>query len=199
MRQKTEEKRQQILRVASQLFMQHDFESVSMSQIATLVGGSKATLYNYFSDKEELFIEVVLTAARHMAGKAFSVLDQSMPLFAKLSSFGKKYVMFILSDDMVSLRRNIFTHYCQEKIGREVYERGMHNGWQRVSALIEAAMEKGELKRADAWLAAMQLKSLFELDLIDRRMVGLDKEPGAKVIARNVEEGLRLFLNTYKA
>lgn len=59
MRTKSDEKRQAILDVAAEVFREAGFERASMSEICTRVGGSKATLYNYFPSKEELFFEVM--------------------------------------------------------------------------------------------------------------------------------------------
>jgi len=58
-RKKTETKRQAILDVAADLFRESGFERASMSELCLRVGGSKATLYNYFSSKEEVFAEVL--------------------------------------------------------------------------------------------------------------------------------------------
>ena len=45
MRMRTEEKKQEIIRIAAELFEQLGYERTSMSAIAARVGGSKATLY----------------------------------------------------------------------------------------------------------------------------------------------------------
>jgi AcrR family transcriptional regulator len=59
MRVRSEEKRQEIIRIAAGLFEELGYERTSMSAIAARVGGSKATLYGYFSSKEELLRTVL--------------------------------------------------------------------------------------------------------------------------------------------
>ncbi|CAG1012445.1 partial putative HTH-type transcriptional regulator YvdT, partial [Anaerolineales bacterium] len=59
MAKKSDTKRQHILAVAAEAFQEYGFERTSMSEICARVGGSKATLYNYFSSKDELFFEVM--------------------------------------------------------------------------------------------------------------------------------------------
>ena len=54
-----DEKREHILKVAYAAFLGEGYAATSMSSIAAKVGGSKATLYNYFSSKEELFAAVI--------------------------------------------------------------------------------------------------------------------------------------------
>jgi AcrR family transcriptional regulator len=51
--------RERIRVKAEELFMQYGIRSVSMDDIATQLGMSKKTLYQYFSDKDELVDEVL--------------------------------------------------------------------------------------------------------------------------------------------
>ena len=62
MKTKTEAKRLAILKAAADVFREVGFERASMSEIRGRVGGSKATLYNYFPSKEKLFFEVMYHA-----------------------------------------------------------------------------------------------------------------------------------------
>ena len=57
---KTDQKRQHILDTAFRLFQSKGFANTSMSEITAEAGGSKATVYNYFPSKEELFAEFLL-------------------------------------------------------------------------------------------------------------------------------------------
>ena len=55
MKTKTESKRQAIIQAAAEVFREVGFDRASMSDIRERIGGSKATLYNYFPSKEKLF------------------------------------------------------------------------------------------------------------------------------------------------
>lgn len=59
------EPKERILLKAEELFMQYGIRSVSMDDIANNLGMSKKTLYQYFSDKDELVEGVV---DRHITG-----------------------------------------------------------------------------------------------------------------------------------
>src|SRR6202000_3232312 len=52
-------KRETILSIALQVFLEEGYAAASMSTIAARVGGSKGTLYNYFRSKAELFAAVI--------------------------------------------------------------------------------------------------------------------------------------------
>jgi TetR/AcrR family transcriptional regulator, cholesterol catabolism regulator len=53
------EMKQRILQKANDLFRRYGFKSITMDEIATQLGASKKTIYQYFSDKDELVEDVV--------------------------------------------------------------------------------------------------------------------------------------------
>jgi len=54
-----DDKRRAILDRSSQLFSEHGYDRASMSKIAKACGVSKANLYHYYVDKEELLFDVI--------------------------------------------------------------------------------------------------------------------------------------------
>src|SRR3569833_1997540 len=50
-----DQRRELILDVAQEVFLEEGFANASMSVIAARLGGAKGTLYNYFKSKEDLF------------------------------------------------------------------------------------------------------------------------------------------------
>ena len=52
-RVRTEEKRREIVAIASELFQEHGYDRTSMSMISERLGGSKATLYGYYKSKDD--------------------------------------------------------------------------------------------------------------------------------------------------
>ncbi len=165
-----------------------------MSKIAAEVGGSKATLYNYFPNKEQLFVEVALTIIGQMAEDAAMSLDPKLPPLEKIRVLGTKY----LSNDSVSLYRNVVTYEGFGKLGRDAYKTVLRSTWGHIADLIDVAMREGGLKKADPWLAAMQLKSLFQLDTLDRRFLQFDKSISDEEIEKNVRIGLAIFEAYYR-
>jgi TetR/AcrR family transcriptional regulator len=59
-----EQRRNDIIDTARELFADKDFEEVSMDEIAGKVGLGKSTLYLYFKNKESLYFAVVLRGIR---------------------------------------------------------------------------------------------------------------------------------------
>lgn len=68
------DKSEQILQGAMQEFLAHGYAGTSMDKVAKTGGVSKATVYSYFQDKEELFAALVQRLARKKVH--FTVLDE---------------------------------------------------------------------------------------------------------------------------
>ena len=64
-----EERRQSILDAANQVFGDHGYEHVRIDDIATAAGISKALIYEHFSSKQELYIELMNNAAGEMLAR----------------------------------------------------------------------------------------------------------------------------------
>ena len=58
--------REAIVEAASRLFLQQGFGAVSMDELAEAAGVARRTLYNQFSNKEEIFREMLLTVSGHL-------------------------------------------------------------------------------------------------------------------------------------
>jgi AcrR family transcriptional regulator len=197
MRVKSEAKLQQIVDVASRIFIEKGFDGTSMSEVSAALGGSKATLYNYFGSKAELFTEVMLQAAAKLKGKAMAALDLNVPIRAKLREHGIEHINFLLSPQMLDIRRTVLAELHKLNIGPEIYERGVKTKWQPLANVLEAAMQAGELKSADPWTAALQLRALFEVNATDLCMYQLKKKMTRAEIEQTVDNALELFFCYY--
>ncbi|MCY7294621.1 TetR/AcrR family transcriptional regulator [Alteromonas sp. a30] len=58
-RPKSEEKKEQILKAASTLFLECGFASTSMDLVANRAGVSKQTVYSHFENKDRLYVAVI--------------------------------------------------------------------------------------------------------------------------------------------
>src|ERR1700757_3401231 len=54
-----DEKSEQILSTATELFLRRGYDGVSVDEIVRAVGGSKTNVYNHFRNKEGLFVAIV--------------------------------------------------------------------------------------------------------------------------------------------
>ena len=84
-----DERRETILRIAHAAFLEDGYAATSMSSIAAKVGGSKATLYNYFSSKEELFSAVIEERCRDFREMLYDAELESQDFRKVLTHLGE--------------------------------------------------------------------------------------------------------------
>ena len=198
MRVKTEAKRQAILDEAAKAFQELGFERTSMSEICARVGGSKATLYNYFASKEELFSEVMFVATDAEFAAVHNALDQSTEDIAQsLRQFGERFLTFIYSRRIRAERHLAISQSGRTELGRLVYERGVLRSQKLISRFLEAAMSDGKLRQADATVATQHLHSLLEAELLEPFLHQQLGEVTAKQIGEITARAIDVFMAGY--
>ena len=197
MRCKTETKRQSIVDVATVVFDEHGFNGASMSEIAARVGGSKATLYSYFSSKEELFMAVVLHFVESHLNELFCALDANEDLPSGLRRFGERFLGVIYRDDVISNYRNIFAEAATSSIGTVFYEQGPYAGLEQVAQFMHEAMVLGKLRDAVPIIAAKHFLALLKSEGFEELSLGVRRGLEAQEIAAMVERAVSVFLRAY--
>lgn len=197
MRVKSEERRKAILDTARQLFTHKGFSETSMSEIAKQVGGSKATLYNYFKSKEEIFAAVMESSAVDNVIASFHGLSNDLPLVDSLLQFGTKYLQFIFSPEIMAIHKMAMHEADRSEIGRLFYERGPKQGWLKVKNYLDKQIEIGSVKQCDSWVAAMQLRGLLEAELLFPFMLGVVEAPNEDKIAAITRRAVTAFCTLY--
>jgi AcrR family transcriptional regulator len=74
----SDERREQLVARATELFATHGYEELSMSRIAREAGISKALLYHYFPSKSQLFATALMAAAEDLQRRT-ELVDASLP------------------------------------------------------------------------------------------------------------------------
>jgi AcrR family transcriptional regulator len=198
MRVLTEAKHNEILEIASQVFLEMGYEGASMAEIATRVGGSRGTLYRYFPSKERLFLEVTLAAGRRHLEPAFADLEQSADdVTATLQRFGEKFLAFICEPDAVSAQRMVIAEAGRSDIGRRFHEAGPKVGQDLIAKYLSAKMDEGILRRTDTRVGADHLVALLQAEIMPRCLLGLQATVTRAQIRQAVKRAVAVFLAAY--
>jgi AcrR family transcriptional regulator len=195
---KTEAKRQAILKVAETVFQELGFERTSMSEICARVGGSKATIYNYFASKEELFFETIHDSIQAEFDAAFTAIDPAAAdIDRSLRNYGENFLSILYSPHFRANRHLVIAESGRTALGRIVYERGVLGNQKLISEVLGKAMSLGKLRQADPLLAAKQLHCLLEAELLDRFLFQVLDEVGPEQIKAVAERGIDAFMAIY--
>lgn len=198
MRVKTEAKREAILEVASQVFQEMGYERASMDEIAARVGGSKVTLYGYFSSKQQLFLEATKQMGDRHLGPAF---DELVPgrddVVNVLRRFGEKFLAFICTPEAVGGYRMVVAQAGQSEIGRGFFELGPKRGQGVVAAYLQSEMEGGRVQQGDADVAAMHLIALIGAEAHQPLLMGVTTAPTRQRVKQMVDRAVTVFMAAY--
>lgn len=202
MRVKTEERREAILKTANEVFRELGFDRASMSEIAKRLGGSKATLYSYFTSKEELFTSVMRESPE--VGELFDPFRDPnfkvaslKELREQLERFAIAYLKFHLSPNILAMRRNLVAQGDRSDVSRLAFEAGPRQSFALLAAFLERCMEDGLLVKAVPWTAMQHLIALTESELILPRLLGIIKNVPAEIIRQAATRAVDVYLRAY--
>jgi len=198
MKTKTEAKRQKILKAAAEVFREAGFERASMSEIRARIGGSKATLYNYFPSKESLFFEVMYQAKETELDTIIGALNpETDDLRQELLKFGQKLLAVLYSPDAIAIRRLAIAESARSDIGKVCFERATAPVEKRVAEFLSKEMKRRSLRTADPLTAAMHLLSLLESEFLQRLLLGVIDSISTGSVTRAVRRAVDVFLSGY--
>ena len=199
MKTKTESKRQAILKAAADVFREVGFERASMEEIRAQIGGSKATLYNYFPSKEKLFFEVMYQAKELELGAITAALNSDADdLKQELLQFGQKLVPAIYSPEAIAIRRLAIAELGHSNIGKVLFEGSTVPMEKLVAEFLRKGMKRGVLRTADPKIAAIHLLSLLESELLQRVLLGVMEAVKPETVKGVVRRAVEVFLSGYQ-
>ncbi|SHO59349.1 TetR/AcrR family transcriptional regulator [Vibrio quintilis] len=201
MRVKSEARRQAILDIAKEAFIEQGFEQTSMSAIAKKLGGSKATLYNYFNSKEAIFLAVMRSSISDQLVDAFHDLSdkdsENEGIKETLNNIGFIYLKAILSPEVTAIRKLALSESERSDIGRFFYENGPKTGWKTVERFLSSQVYKGNLILCDTHIATAQLKALIDAELVEPYEFGAIDQPDDDKIQQVVDRAIDSFIKLY--
>ena len=82
-----EERKNEILDVAEQLFVKNGYDNTSTNDIIKVIGIARGTLYHHFASKEEILDATIMRITEQMTAKAALIAkDKSIPLLERVTA-----------------------------------------------------------------------------------------------------------------
>ena len=196
-RVRTDEKRCEIIRLASELFEKFGYDRCSMAALSERLGGSKATLYGYFPSKEELLRAVLDFQVATDADRIMRDFPENDDLHESLIQLGTAYLNKRMSPLPVANIRMVATQPAGSTMGKDFYENIIRPHWHRLADKFEELMDQGKLRRADPQLAMMHWKGLCDWDFFEQRLLGAIDGPDPRLVKKAVTAAADAFLRLY--
>lgn len=198
-RPKDLEKKAAILDAAKRLFPLHGYEGVSMEAIAAEAGVSKLTVYNHFSDKENLFTEAVRCRCEELLPHAVFEAEAGPGQIAEgLRKIGHHFLALISSDEAIQLHRTLAARAMTDtRLAELFYMAGPQRTLEELEGFLRRAIKAGSLRVPDPARAATHFFCLLKGEHHMRMIVGCCERPSAAECRRHVDSVVDLFLRAY--
>jgi TetR/AcrR family transcriptional regulator, mexJK operon transcriptional repressor len=164
-------RREQLIAVAEQLFLQNGFANTSVNAIVREAGGSLATLYAEFGSKESLFESVLSERAARFFPEESSAPKESLDAQAELRALATQMLKRMLSDDGLAVYR-LAVHEAPRfpALRKALLEVGMPGLLDRTASYLRTLVDRGALK-IESSTEAMQLAASRFIALVQGQIV----------------------------
>jgi TetR/AcrR family transcriptional regulator, mexJK operon transcriptional repressor len=194
-------KRQAILAAARTLFLRKGYAGTSMDEVAALAAVSKQTVYKNFSDKEQLFTDIIVGDISEAEAQSQAIIDAlpgSEDVENDLRAIARELVTTVMQPHLVRMRRVIIGEADRfPDLARAWYERGPERGYETMADRFRALAQRGRLRVDDPLLAAQHFHWLVLSVPLNQAMFGGGEEFPTGELERYADEGVRVFLAAY--
>jgi TetR/AcrR family transcriptional repressor of mexJK operon len=191
------ERRDSIVKIAMRSFLKNGYEATAMSTIAEEMGGSKGTLWSYFSSKEELFAAVIENAGAAFRAFMPTVFDSDQDIRVVLTRFCETFLERISRPQAIALQRLVIAQAERfPEIGRLFHEGGPAINHATLSDFFKRQMAAGILRTDDPNEAARMLLDLCTAGYHDRVLYAVE-ETSKTVEKREAARVVKQFLRCY--
>lgn len=167
-----QDKRQAIIDAASKAFLENGYQNTSMETISCEAGVAKQTLYNYFGNKDALFVAVIDQKC-DLNSNSFLLTNEITPenLEAVLQRYATNKLLDLVSKENVALYRTIIAEAIRfPNLGKLFFQNSIEEDRLLLAAFFLKQKQAGYLEVDDPELAALffqgALNSYFRSKLI---------------------------------
>lgn len=149
----------EILVHAARLFATSGFSGASMQDLATEVGISKASLYHFFKDKEEIHSKVVIISLERLNWLVDDKVSRCETAADRIDAFCRAHAEHLASNpDLYIAAAMGYQALSNPEVKQQA--KALRFAYQdKLRRIIQAGIDSGEFRRLDVALAARALIS----------------------------------------
>lgn len=193
-----EARREAILLAAQQIFLEKGYAATSIEDVLERTGGSKATIYAYFGNKEGLIAEVV--AARCDAFLASMEIPTKVEgsIERTLTAFGHRVLKIFLDPHRVATLRGLMAEFSRfPELAERFYANGPQRGRAMVAEFLRGQHEAGTIDCPQPEISALQFMEMVKAHAQWRALLGLPPFPPDLDANRVVDAAVATFLKAH--
>jgi TetR/AcrR family transcriptional regulator of autoinduction and epiphytic fitness len=194
----SERKREDIVSAAKRAFLAHGVQGTSMDKLAEMAEVSKRTVYNHFSNKEELVLQMLTELWTRTMVDVDVSYTADRPLQEQLLELVEAEIELVSGTEFLGLSRAAANYYMfqpeklQEAMTQFPSEQTALHRW------LQAATDDGRLRHADVAVAFDQLHSLVKGTCYWPQLLGIKPAITSEEKKRLADESVAMFLDHYQ-
>jgi len=194
-RQSAEDRRRSILAAAQKVFLERGYANASIDAVVELAGGSKATVYQQFGNKEGLLGALVAEGAEELAHLVHDLpLDGALE--ESLRTFGRGYLNLIMRPDRLALFR-LTIGECGRvpEVGDAFYRTGPHMVAKYMTEFFRGVAAAGLIETTDPERTANHFIHALRGDLYLQVLLNPTRRPTETELGKHIDFVVEAFLD----
>lgn len=191
---RAERRRAAMLEAAKAVFIEHGYANATLDEVIRRSGGSRATLYKQFGDKQGLFAAII-------AGICSEIVEPLVDSGAGqkpetiLLAFGRAFMGGLMEPSGLQLYRVLIGEAVRfPELAEAAYRAGPAVAAEELAKHLRRWVAEKRIRLADPDLAARQFLEMIKGDLHFRALLRLEPHPAEAEIDFCVRSAVRLFL-----
>ncbi|QEE14515.1 TetR/AcrR family transcriptional regulator [Promethearchaeum syntrophicum] len=188
----------EIIVTAQEIFERFGYKKTTLKDIGEAVGLDKTSLYHYFKNKEDLFIEVLLLNFQRYKDQ-FTTISQPLSVQEQVYLFFEYHLKFFLKNSLFSQLISLDFKLLSKNILYRIVEVREYE-YQFFSNLIEEGISKGEIRNLNTKQIVTTFFHLLEglkRNITSNQLIHKE-EPDLKLILADIRSSIALFFTGIK-
>lgn len=194
------DKRQAIIDAASNAFLENGFQNTSMETISSKAGVAKQTLYNYFGNKDALFIAVVDQKCDYGDNSTMRSADlKSENVEEVLKKYAQNKLVDLVSSENTAMFRMMISEAIRfPNLGEMFFLAGLEKDRLLLVDFLTLQKEAGNLNVDDPEQAALFFQGALNA-YFRPKFIMTGETPSKEAIQKYIDYCIKQFLTLYRS
>jgi len=198
----SDRRHREIREAAIGIFLASGYDGATMEDIAVRAGVSKQTVYKHFTDKQNLFADIVLSTTDDMdalVGLIADRLSNTSDPTKDLEHLAEMFLNALMEPRVLRLRRLVISSADRfPEIATAWYEKGFERALRALATSFQALADRQLLAVDDPAIAAEHFVGmLFWIPVNKAMFTGDDEYAATHDLALVARSAARAFMNAY--
>jgi len=165
-------KRAELLRIATDMFLEQGYEAVSVEAIVQRAGGTKTNVYKHFGGKAELFAAAVEALCHELVRSITQVDLDGLEIEDALRAYGRAFLRTVLGERALKQHRMMVAESARfPDLGRRWIAAGPEAAYRSLAVYLAQQQAAGKLQPGPPRRLAALFLDMLTFDLHHRSLV----------------------------